>query len=268
MLKWLAVLSLAGMTILTSAHCQNQKDNKQHESQQIPSPVVTIVNNSESRNEADSRTQESPESHTGIKWSEWVLSITGIITAVAVWKQAHDTRIAAEATQESVKISGKALVAQFRPKVVVRSLTLTPSSVAEFDHKGIGVWEIEAAIVNKGDTPANVTMCSMEVFWERHFPDISRVAIESSEWNTFSIDPGEVYKLVLPIKWAEFRISMTVLERVAKDGDPQYEFPVCFGHVLYTDDNGHKRETAWHRKWEIANRRFIPSIDNEEEYCD
>ncbi|MGO8719052.1 MAG: hypothetical protein ACLQMO_07515 [Acidobacteriaceae bacterium] len=52
--------------------------------------------------------------------------------------------------REQTEISRKALVAQFRPKIVVRSITLDPDSVSEFDGRGDGRWEIKIYIVNRG----------------------------------------------------------------------------------------------------------------------
>ena len=69
--------------------------------------------------------------------------------------------------RDQVEISRKALVAQFRPKIVVRSIRFDPSSVEEFDQRTNPSWRIEISIVNVGDTVAHVTRCEAISFSNR-----------------------------------------------------------------------------------------------------
>ncbi len=204
-------------------------------------------------------------------WETWALIVTfGVIAWQAFLMRIHGKHMhsLAKATFEQAKISRKALVAQFRPKIVVRRIELHPSSVVEFDSLVDGKWEIRIDLVNKGGTVAHIDICTVEAYWESHYPKMRRAEIGKHEFGKDSLSLGEMQRLILPITQPDFRTNLGVVEHVAKRGDKPYEWPVCVGYILYTDDNGHQRETEFDRRWDIASDRFIPSDDPEAEYSD
>ncbi len=169
--------------------------------------------------------------------------------------------------RDQVEISRKALVAQFRPKIVVRSIRFDPSSVEEFDQRTNPSWRIEISIVNVGDTVAHVTRCEAISFWMDNLRR-SRADIATNEWEPYSLQPGETKRLILPVEQRDFRTSLHVVESAIKRTNESQEFPVCKGYIFYTDENGHTRETGFERRWNIHLRRFIASEDPESEYSE
>jgi hypothetical protein len=212
--------------------------------------------------------------HKFVTWPEGITAWALIFTLFAIASQAWLMRVhaghleeLARATHEQATIAKNALIAQFRPKIVIRSIQFNPSTVEEFDQQSNSAWKIEISIVNAGDTIAHVTYCAAISYWMDNLRR-SRADIGTEEWEPYSLNPGETRRLILPVKQSTFRTNLNIVESAIKRGNEPQEFPVCKGSVFYADENRHIRETGFERRWDIQRRRFIASEDPEAEYSD
>jgi hypothetical protein len=118
--------------------------------------------------------------------SNYLLVVVGIMTAgVALCSIKY--------LKEQAKISKDALVAQFRPRVEVRSINLIPSSAEEFEQSTGGRWELHVNLINCGGTAASVETCEASFQWggER--------IVCSGSWANIHLKSGERYRLTMTI---------------------------------------------------------------------
>jgi len=209
-----------------------------------------------------------------LKWPEGITAWAVILTLFVIAWQSAETARAARATETAVveaakqtELSRKSLIAQFRPRIAVRSVRFDPTTVAEFDAQSNPVWTIEICIVNAGDTVAHIRTCEAISFW-RDNSRRSRAQIAKKEWPPKSLQPGEVERLLLPVEEPTHRSHRKIVEDAISRGNEVQEVPACMGQIFYDDDDGHHRETGFERKWDFKSRRFIPADDPETEYSD
>jgi hypothetical protein len=234
----------------------------------VPDSAVTIVDNSLREQSVDSITKEPREADTAIQLSNWALVVIGGITGWAVWLQARDTRKAAEATLTQAAISREALVVQFRPRVVVRSLKLNPSSEIYYLRRKDRGWKVEIVLFNAGGTVAHVHTC--QAFFQ--------MIGSKGEWlddlgheywdHQFDLPPGKRHSLNLILDAENFRTKFHGVEATYRLNRRQMRFPTCFGTISYKDDNGFERETGFFREWSMDRKQFIVADDDAHEYQD
>jgi hypothetical protein len=92
-----------GFTLLFAACPDEQAEQKQSQANDVSHPSMTKNDTS-----LQQENQEFLHQKQRVEWgdiSNWALVLIGGITALAVWKQARDTRLAAEATEKSARAS-------------------------------------------------------------------------------------------------------------------------------------------------------------------
>jgi len=194
-------------------------------------------------------------------WPEGITAWAIIATLFVIGWQSWETRRSAE-------IAARSLVAQFRPRVVVRNISLDPLTVAEFDKRGNGLWEVVLLIVNEGGNVARVTSCAISTLIRTSYPTLNSESIGKENQVGFSLRPGERKQLRVKITYDQFRITMHVIEHVATKNETQYTAPVCSGEVTYQDEHGWERRTGFERMWDANSRTFKPSDNPSVEYID
>src|ERR1035437_5469958 len=140
-------------------HKQNSKDG--------PSAPVTIVDNSTRQSEQNHPSQSTPESHAGIEWSNWVIAGIAFLTGLAIWIQARDTRLAAQATQESAETASRQLdsiVASERAWVVIEAAR--EDSVVTFRAVNVGKTPAEVISIHGRVQPIGQGNTMSEINWE------------------------------------------------------------------------------------------------------
>jgi hypothetical protein len=278
MLKWLAmfafavILTVSAMELM-AAQQKAPSSNQQGQGNQFPTST-NETNNCVSAQQKEGSADSVEGWHKFVtwpgSWETWALIVTfGVIAWQAILMRTHGKHLhsLAKATFEQAEISRKALVAQFRPKIVVRTIQFDLPSVEEVDEQTNLTWKIEISIVNAGETIAHVTYCTAISFWMDNLKR-SRAQIAKEEWKPYSLNPGETKRLILPVEQSTFRTNLNIVERTVGRGNEPQEFPVCKGNIFYSDENGHTRETGFERRWDIKHRRFIASDDPEAEYSD
>ena len=273
----LAIGFVAGIVFITcqqqNAACQAQGMRPSESGKSSTRPSGSIQ---EDQARAISKSDDNcmPCRNVLLKWPEGITTWAVILTLFVIAWQSAETARAARATETAVgeaakqtELSRKSLIAQFRPKIAVRSVRFDPTTVAEFDARGNPAWTIEICIVNAGDTVAHIRTCEAISFW-RDNSRRSRAQIAKKEWPPKSLQPGEVERLLLPVEEPTHRSHRKIVEDAINRGNEAQEFPACMGQISYDDDNGHHRETGFERRWDFKSRRFMPSDDPETEYSD
>jgi hypothetical protein len=174
-----------------------------------------------------------------------------------------------EAVRKQADIAREALTIQFRPKVIVRSIKLDPTTSAEYDRRADEKWKIELHVMNIGETIAHVNKCEVDISWLGSQPTTTLEQICKKDWPQFSLAPGERKPLEVLLTGVKFRIAFHILESaVVENGRPQITWPLCGGTIEYADSNRVTRRTSFHRVWQISSGHFAASTDPELEYTD
>jgi hypothetical protein len=84
-----------------------------------------------------------------LAWPECTQNWALLLTLLAIAEQTNQT-------SRSADISVRTLVAQFRPKIVVRKIRLDPSSFVYYDRRGDGEWFVVIEFANVGGTSATI----------------------------------------------------------------------------------------------------------------
>jgi hypothetical protein len=273
MLKRLAVVSLFGILLLGRLGVAGgqlgkplEKRDRPTQTQQPVPPTHVIIDPSSAtvhiRSEADD-SKKTPEERPLPRFTrpEWVIVyITAIYVFISAW-----TLIA---VNKQANIANRALIAQFRPRIIVRAITLDPPTSAIYDGLDDKAWKIELHLKNSGGTVAHIQECVASFFLESTAPNPPPSENWTHKWGELSLAPGERSQLDLVFSSQDLRAALHVMEYVVRHREDQYTWPICTGTIVYSDANGLKRETGFFRKWEVDGQRFTPSGDPEKEYAD
>ena len=194
-------------------------------------------------------------------WANRVLSLISIIGAAAAVATLYFIKRQADT-------ANKTLVAQFRPKVIIRRMKLNPATSALYDGLADRAWKIELQIANTGGTVAHVLKCIVSLHLKDDYPTGQSPETWNKSYAPFSLIPGERRTLDLVFSSDAFRAALHVMEHIVRKGEKQYTWPLCTGTITYADDNGFTRETEFQRSWNVKTLRFDASTDPEYEYAD
>ena len=281
MLKYLAAL----IVVLGMAFIVARQD--QHAADQAAQKAAELHKATPPTKPDEQHPQENVENPAGDSPRWYILCLYGlfrwpngtttwaiILTLLALSEQTQQTRKAAEASAKQAEIAKTALVSSFRPKIVLRSITLNPPNLAAYHAANDGIWKIDALLVNEGGTKAMVETCELEFVWDKDdpVPWVKKITPICTEvWNSFVIPPAARHPLQVSIPYdtgfgGTFDLIVQMLDKQNSLG--QHEWPTCRGKIVYVDGNGHWRQTGFYRKWNIPDERFQRSDDPEFEYQD
>jgi hypothetical protein len=207
----------------------------------------------------------------GFGWPNGITVWALFFTLMALAEQTQATRIAAEASSEQAAISRQALVAQFRPKIIVRKMRLDPSATLYFDRRGEDSWKIELHLHNSGGSVAHVRKC--EGFFQVHDGSSGwtkeSIAFLLNE-TLFDIPAGGKHQLDLPLPAERFRKILGDMEASSQGTDVggamRDDYLVFNGTITHRDDNGIDRDTGFSRNLYMKTAKFLASDDPNEEY--
>jgi hypothetical protein len=201
-----------------------------------------------------------------------VLALVGLLQFGAMFWQGRVLARTLGAIKQQAEIARTTLVSSFRPKIVIRSMTLNPHSYAAYKAANDGIWKVELTLANQGDTRATIEKCELKISvfdedplpWQRDSTDFA-----SKQWTELTLPAaGRVpLEFVIPrdsVFSTAFEMQVQLLDR----GREQGVWPTCHGTIVYVDDNGHRRQTGFFRQWNIPGKRFETSKDTELEYQD
>jgi hypothetical protein len=262
---WVAIgLVIIGAVILVA----HQEHTAAQEYERDREARCAVIYPSSVQQDACKHERDSPASY--LRWwyillvwpdgiTTWAIIATGFVIA---W-QSIETRKAAE-------ISRKALIAEFRPTVIVRKIVIDPCAVIYFDRRGDEAeWKISLHLHNAGGTVAHVHKYST---WLHLFHAVSggtkSLVGGLGEDAPFDIPAGGNHVVDLKPDCRKFR-AMLVAIGAARENGQEADYFVYIGTISYADDNGTTRDTGFYRIWMgNQNQFFVPAKDPGLEYQD
>jgi hypothetical protein len=152
MLKGLVILAVICVAVVAMP-AQHEIDGKQG-AQQRQGDGKQTADTASHNNTANYYQQGAPEKpqgwHKFVTWPEGVTASAIVLTLVAIAWQAVETR-------RAVRVSRDAIILQYRPKVIVRSLGVYNPTSAEL--------EVRLTIRNSGATTANIQNSAFQIQW-------------------------------------------------------------------------------------------------------
>jgi hypothetical protein len=190
------------------------------------------------------------------------LAITFCTLVALIW-QTRDTR-------RAVNIARSTLVSTFRPKLILRSITLRQgTNIPTHGVPDTHPWKVDYVIANIGGSRAHITMRSFAVsmFEGKELPFPLPYARQAEE-NAFVLEPGEERELSVGLE----ENLITLFRHLGVKGGyldhQRTAFVYFFGFVQYTDDIQITRKIAVLRHYETKTGRFLMVSDPDCEYAD
>jgi hypothetical protein len=210
----------------------------------------------------DARIQGRLVLYTGL------LVLAGFVTAAVVGWQALESRKAAQAARDSVRLTRESIVLTHRPKIIVRSVVIpwmailnrhTPMNAGQdLDDSQLGGFFYA---VNVGNQPAILESLDEFMSFDSSLP--MERPYESGQNRRalgYTIQPGASYK----IRFTPKQTHSLELAVVAVNEGPF----VVGGRIIYADTLGNRRETAFCRKVDHQLARLIVVDAPDYEYAD
>lgn len=263
-------LLLAVPLCIGSAYAQHYTANK---SQKTVTNAVTV-------HTADNKkTADTDKDHYAI----WTVGI-GIATAVILFfqlfvfgLQAHRLRQTidemkratqaskdvAEAATEQLAIARKEFISTHRPRPIVRMVTIKPYTDPSVPLEPGKPIQIEWSVVNVGDTPCEIVEGNATILVSHDFKPRTPYSASRDDMKGTSLLPGETYTFTLIDDEVHLKNDPQVFD--IDKGNKRIYF---FGFIMYKDDIGTVRRTAFLRLYNPAFHWFDISKYPDYEYQD
>jgi hypothetical protein len=276
---WLIVVTLAASAIVVVTRRQRTAAQKYEAARESRCAVTFPLDSKQQdacEHERDSGFNYLPWWYILIAWPEGISVWAIVLTGFFVGWQAYETR-------KDAKIAHATFVTQFRPKVIVRNISLNPTTSAEYDQIGDGIWKIELTVLNMGETTAHIQKCEASLFLVGDYPTTTRDQLGSKQWPRFTLAPRARAPLEFVIDGDRFRRAFSISEKANRPlsdigqprmvydkspNMPQATWPTCKGLIEYADDNKAARQTGFQRIWDFRSQKFTASQNPDEEYQD
>jgi hypothetical protein len=206
--------------------------------------------------------------------ANWALVAVAAIAGCVAWLTLRQIR-------QQAKTAYAALVAQFRPRIIVRKIELDPPSCDVYLARKGGDWRVVLSLVNTGGTVAHIRKCEAKFYWYKGVTAQMLKQIASTTREPFDMASGDRTRIEVAIlsetglasgldDAGKFHSQLAMTEEVVlKQGHEQDLFPICSGTIQYTDDRGAiKPETGFWRAYHLKTQQFVASGDPEHEFCD
>lgn len=233
----LAAFALIGAS--TFMTCKYQKTSQESKGQSqgqncscVGTMVPALIQTKESQGQTHKSADSPPCWYVLLAWPEGITVWAVILTLGAIVWQSIETR-------RSVENSRRAIILQFRPKVIIRRVHLTNTNPVQ----------VELLIQNIGGTIA-------------HIYDSEFVA----KINDYRKPGFALFESAKSFGDFDLEAGATRMEAVPMDGPAEKVMPI--GLLWYRDDLGIKRSTGIHRQWNAEWLMLSPIKDSDAEYSD
>ena len=270
MLKKTVMAAVTTLLATISLSAQPDKNAAKKETDAPPKNPSVVLAAPSHQNDGKANTAkpstDPPASHVPFKDPNWVLVIVGSITCGVISWQSRETRRAAKASE-------KAIILQFRPKVIVRHVGLRREDSHSETTGGqklytVESWAFDLQIENIGGTHAVVQLGTVKIEW--FSPPCIFEPEGESNFGEFPLKSGDERLITISIpergSHIETRLRHQKRSPMLK-GNPAQILQVV-GCLRYRDELGTTRKTGFLRTWDPRLERFIPSTDPEVEYQD
>jgi hypothetical protein len=199
-------------------------------------------------------TEEKAGEQALTRYTFWLTFFTGVL-ALATIGLGTATLWLYFVAERQIKLGRDEFVSTHRPKLIVRQFQVDPILKDQ-------VITIRFSLINIGDTNAIPRYTASEIgLWN------------SDHWEAPGIS-SIVQKVDLPPIKGGQRISFTSKSNFVATEDKiraivAGNFIVCIvGEITYADAMGTNRRTGFRRAYDRITDKFVPSQDQDEEYCD
>jgi hypothetical protein len=211
-------------------------------------------------------------------FTEWLFGATAALSVIAFFQllvfawQGFQLQRTVAATLAATELARQEFVATHRPKLIVRDVA--PMNTASNNRV-----EIRYSIVNVGDSRGRVVQSDVYV---EFFPEMAPMIVP-----TLANDKNDLEKAIgepiilqggqskMLFYWTDhftwddrIKSDFGTTSDIWKNRPAQYVGLFFVGHIIYADDNGTLRHTAFRRRYEARGQRFYPISDAEHEYAD
>jgi hypothetical protein len=185
-------------------------------------------------------------------------------------RQAKETLRTLAIAESSASVARDEFYAAHRPKLIIRNVAINPVNESPEPER----ISIDWTIANIGDTPATIIAESTRYWKEEdgnifhkfranqiYKPEVTRnIQIESGESRLTPIEEANaVY---------DFYFSEGAANSSNNAGVPQNGGLIFIGYIIYVDQLGKRRKTAFMRRYDFGTRRFTKVDDSDYEYQD
>jgi hypothetical protein len=202
-------------------------------------------------------------SNRSLVLSNWALFLVGVIAGRIALRSLGEVK-------EQGKIASATLVTQFRPRLVVRKIELSPPLHTAGETNNSGNWRIAFSLINTGGTNAHIRSWDARLYWDKRDDTRRVVEICAKTWQPIDMPSGDrrQFEMLIPsdsgFKTILDTEKIAVLERYKE----QMLFPTCSGIIHYEDDNKVTRQTGFERSFDLKDHRFVASTNSDEEFTD
>jgi hypothetical protein len=220
------------------------------------------IERKEGENQAAEAKADEQYHHNIDRWTLRWNAITAIATAILILIGFGGVLAAIQtlkAINRQAHIANKTLIAQFRPRVVVRRIGL---------YNEAGNWGIRLLVVNIGGTNATIRDGWIDIQW-RVGGEPRYQALHQGRIEGFSLGAGEEQSFNIAISDnSRFESKMHVFRLALSEGRPNKYSMQAVGEIGYVDDSGAGKKTGFFRILDIQSLRFGASQNTEDEYQD
>lgn len=185
-----------------------------------------------------------------IAWPEGITTWAVIATLFTIMWQSNETR-------KQAKIANQTLIAQFRPRVIVRDIRLL---------QGETDWRLRLQIENLGGTNASIVKGELEIRWK--VLNSEYVLLHKQSINAFELLAGEEFLLIATMTDNDGFDRFNRKIRTLEEGMRNTHTMQAIGTIRYKDDSGVSRKTGFCRNLDIKTQRFCPAPNSEDGYQD
>ena len=260
------------LLLVCPLHAQKDKVAPEKTNSNAPPSVIVNVQPPASPAEKNVDDRESLDIQIKLAIFSGVLALVGLLQLCAMFLQGSVLARTLDAVKQQAEIVKATLVSSFHPVIVVRSITLNPRSYTAYRAADDGIWKVELTLANQGSTRATIEKCELRVSVFGENPLSWRTdpkEFASTRWTDLTVPAAGRLPLeyVIP-RESGFSIAFGHQVELLDRSREQGAWPTCHGTIVYVDDNGHRRQTGFFRRWKILGERFETSEDPELEYQD
>jgi hypothetical protein len=197
-----------------------------------------------------------------VDWSVATGIVATLTFIVLIWQTVE--------TRRAVGVAKKTLVSTFRPKIILRRVSLRIGTMIPT----MGVadpepWMVDFAIANIGGTKAHITKRSFTVAMRKdhELPAVLPYAPEPKD-AAFSLGPGEEREFAVKPEQELIDLFRHVGTKGGYLKNQRTAFVYFFGYVHYKDDLGVIRKTFVLRHYDTETGRFTTVDDADFESAD
>ena len=171
---------------------------------------------------------------------------------------------AANAAKEQTTVAIKEFIFTHRPRLVVRNVSVKPYTDPAIPFEEGKPIQIEWVVVNTGNTPAEITESNATILVDGpSFHARTPYSPERDHMNGVKLVPGGAFTFTMQSEQVDLKNNPALIS-INRGEKVEY----FFGFIMYRDDIGNVRRTAFCRRYAPDTERFILAGDPDYEYTD